>query len=141
MTDNVEAPAVICDNSIYNANVTPKSSHSVEGNSSALFPQVLWARDRLFWCETEIGKLRSTTAAPLKRFYFQLFASVCRPSRTFPYDLVARMLFLTPFSRHTRNHRQRPGAGNRQGECRSKWTEFRPQIANTPPFLVMFINV
>jgi len=34
MTDNVEAPAVICDNSIFNANVTPKSSHSVEGNLS-----------------------------------------------------------------------------------------------------------
>lgn len=38
MTDNVEAPAVICDNSIYNPNVTAKSSHSVEGNSSALLP-------------------------------------------------------------------------------------------------------
>ncbi|XP_059488694.1 phosphatase and actin regulator 3 isoform X3 [Neocloeon triangulifer] len=36
MTDEVEAPSVICDNSIFNSTISPKSSHSVEGLSSEL---------------------------------------------------------------------------------------------------------
>ncbi|XP_065348934.1 phosphatase and actin regulator 2 isoform X1 [Cloeon dipterum] len=36
MTDEVEAQSVVCDNSIFNSTLSPKTSHSVEGLSSEL---------------------------------------------------------------------------------------------------------